>query len=51
MTRMKEIRKTLDVEILEQEVRVEELRKQKKSKTMDEVKMRAKEEVKKTNTS
>jgi hypothetical protein len=29
MTRMKEIRKTLDVEILEQEVRVEELRKQK----------------------
>ena len=51
MTRMKEISKTLDKEILELGVRVEELRKQKKPKKMDELINRAKEELNKTNTS
>lgn len=32
---MKEMRRALDVEILEQEMRVEELRKLKKAKTME----------------
>jgi len=45
-TRMKEMRKALDNEILEQEVRLEDIRQRKKARTMDEIGQRDREEVK-----
>ena len=45
-TRMKEMRKALDNEILEDEVRLENIRQLKKAKTMDEIGQRDREEVK-----
>jgi hypothetical protein len=45
-TRMKEMRKALDNEILEQEVRLEDIRQRKKARTMEEIGQRDREEVK-----
>ena len=45
-TRMKEMRKALDNEILEQEVRLEDIRQRKKARTMEEIKQSEGESVK-----
>ena len=43
---MKEMRKALDNEILEKEVRLEDIRKRNKARTMEEIGQRDREEVK-----